>query len=154
MKSYLLNGKWHFCSERSDSERAENEFHVVPNSAFGDAHPREHPRGLALRSNVCSVRSGSWPGAVRVNTAFSRPSGGAAQRLDAVRFPNLDGRIRHYRMDVFLADLPGATSTERIEATSKLKSDVHSPPCHSSHFRTEGIDASEAAAAAAYHCRR
>ena len=70
------------------------------------------------------VRRGGWLGSVHAEVPFGSPSGGTSRRLDAVRFPNLDNRIRRYRAAPFLADLPGAGPIELIEVKSKLNRTV------------------------------
>ena len=77
-----------------------------------------------LQSYLRRVRRGGWLGAVHVEVPFGRPSGGTARRLDAVRFPNHDNRIRRYRRDAFLADLPGGSPIELIEVKPKLNRTV------------------------------
>ena len=90
-------------------------------------HPKWEPRtreDRMLQSYLRRVRSGGWLGAVHVEVPFGRPSGGTARRLDAVRFPNNDNRIRRYREDAFLADLPGGAPIELIEVKPKLNRTV------------------------------
>ena len=77
-----------------------------------------------LQSYLRRVRRGGWLGAVHVEVPFGRPSGGTARRVDAVRFPNHDNRIRRYREDAFLADLPGGAPIELIEVKPKLNRTV------------------------------
>ena len=77
-----------------------------------------------LQSYLRRVRRGGWLGAVHVEVPFGRPSGGTARRLDAVRFSNHDNRIRRYREDAFLADLPGGAPIELIEVKPKLNRTV------------------------------
>ena len=77
-----------------------------------------------LQSYLRRVRRGGWLGAVHAEVPFGRPSGGTARRLDAVRFPNHDNRIRRYREGAFLADLPGGSPIELIEVKPKLNRTV------------------------------
>jgi hypothetical protein len=77
-----------------------------------------------LQSYLRRMRRGGWLGAVHVEVPFGRASGGTTRRLDAVRFPNHDNRIRRYREDTFLADLPGGAPTELIEVKPKLNRTV------------------------------
>lgn len=94
---------------------------------MSQAHPKWEPRSredLMLRAYLRRVRRGGWLGAVHVEVPFGRRSGGTARRLDAVRFPDLDNRIRRYREGVFLADLPGAAPIELIEVKPKLNRTV------------------------------
>lgn len=77
-----------------------------------------------LRSYLRRVRRAGWLGAVHVEVPFGRPSGGTSRRLDAVRFPNLDNRIRRHREVVFRADLPGAAHIELIEVKPNLNRPV------------------------------
>lgn len=91
------------------------------------AHPKWEPRSredFMLHSYLRRVRRAGWLGAVHVEVPFGRPSGGTSRRLDAVRFPNLDNRIRRHRMDVFQADLLGAAPIELIEVKPKLNRTV------------------------------
>ena len=77
-----------------------------------------------LRSYLRRERRCGRLGAVHVEVPFGGPSGGTSRRLDAVRFPNLDNRIRRYRKDVFDADLLGAAPIELIEVKAKLNRTV------------------------------
>lgn len=91
------------------------------------AHPRWEPRSredFMLQSYLRRVRRAGWLGAVHVEVPFGGPSGGTSRRLDAVRFPNLDNRIRRYRERDFVADLPGAAPIELIEVKPKLNRTV------------------------------
>ena len=49
-----------------------------------------------LRSYLRREHRAGWLGAVHVEVPFGGPSGGTSRRLDAVRFPNCDNRIRLY----------------------------------------------------------
>jgi hypothetical protein len=77
-----------------------------------------------LRSYLRRERRGGWLGAVHVEVPFGGPSGGTSRRLDAVRFPQRDNRIRRYRRDVFDADLSEAGPIELIEVKPKLNRPV------------------------------
>jgi hypothetical protein len=73
-----------------------------------------------LRSYLRRVRRAGWMGAVHVEVPFGKKHGGGARRLDAVRFPQLENRIRLHRRDAFLDDLPGRAGIELIEVKPKL----------------------------------
>ena len=91
------------------------------------SHPKWEPRSREdhmLRAYLRRVRRGGWLGSVHTEVPFGSPSGGTSRRLDAVRFPNLDNRIRRYREAPFLADLPGAAPIELIEVKPKLNRTV------------------------------
>jgi hypothetical protein len=77
-----------------------------------------------LRSYLRRVRRSGSVGAVHVEVPFGMASGGSARRLDAVRFPHLDNRLRRYRRDVFLQDLQGTVPIELIEVKPKLNRTV------------------------------
>ena len=89
--------------------------------------PRWEPRTLEdhmLRSYLRRVRRAGHMGAVHVEVPFGVKRGGSARRLDAVRFPKLDNRIRRYRPEAFDEDLPGAGHIELIEVKPKLNRPV------------------------------
>ncbi len=77
-----------------------------------------------LRSYLRRVRRAGRMGAVHVEVPFGKNHGGSARRLDAVRFPQLDNRIRRYRLEAFLEDLTGRASIELIEVKPKLNRPV------------------------------
>jgi len=77
-----------------------------------------------LRSYLRRERRGGWLGAVHVEVPFGGPSGGTSRRLDAVRFPHSDNRIRRYRRDAFEADLSDEGAIELIEVKPKLNRPV------------------------------
>ncbi len=90
-------------------------------------HPKWEPRtreDRMLRSYLRRERRSGWLGAVHVEVPFGAPSGGTSRRLDAVRLPHRDNRIRRYRRDVFEADLLGAAPIELIEVKPKLNRTV------------------------------
>ena len=89
--------------------------------------PRWEPRTREdhmLRSYLRRVRRAGHMGAVHVEVPFGVKRGGSARRLDAVRFPKLDNRIRRYRPEAFDEDLPGAGHIELIEVKPKLNRPV------------------------------
>jgi hypothetical protein len=77
-----------------------------------------------LQSYLRRERRRGWLGAVYVEVLFGASSGGTSRRLDAVRLPHCDNRIRRYRQDAFETDLPGAAPIELIEVKPKLNRTV------------------------------
>jgi transposase-like protein len=73
-----------------------------------------------LRSYLRRIRRAGAMGAVHVEVRIGEAKGGSARRIDAVRFPQLDNRIRRYRREEFFADLPGSSRIELIEVKSEL----------------------------------
>jgi hypothetical protein len=77
-----------------------------------------------LQSYLRRERRQGWLGAVYVEVPFGAPSGGTSRRLDAVRFPHRDNRIRRYRPGAFATDLPGTAPIELIEVKPRLNRPV------------------------------
>ena len=77
-----------------------------------------------LRSYLRRVRRTGHLGAVHAEVPFGEKRGGSARRIDAVRFPKLDNRIRRYRSDAFAEDLLGTGAIELIEVKPKLNRPV------------------------------
>jgi hypothetical protein len=79
---------------------------------------------LMLRAYLRRERRSGRLGAVHVEVPFGGPSGGTSRRLDAVRFPQLDDRIRRHGEDEFREDLRGRGPIELIEVKPKLNRPV------------------------------
>jgi hypothetical protein len=77
-----------------------------------------------LRIYLRRERRGGRLGAVHVEVPFGGPSGGSSRRLDAVRFPHRDNRIRRYRSDAFEVDLSEEGPIELIEVKPRLNRPV------------------------------
>jgi hypothetical protein len=77
-----------------------------------------------LRSYLRRIRRDGLMGAVHVEVPFGTAKGGNARRLDAVRFPHSDNRIRRYRSGPFLEDVRGRAPIELIEVKPKLNRPV------------------------------
>ena len=77
-----------------------------------------------LRSYLRRVRRAGHMGAIHAEVPFGEKRGGSARRIDAVRFPKLDNRIRRYRSDAFAEDLIGSGPIELIEVKPKLNRPV------------------------------
>lgn len=94
---------------------------------MSSGHPKWEPRtreDRMLRSYLRRVRRSGPLGAVHVEVPFGGASGGTTRRLDAVRFPNRDARVRRHRYALFAGDLSAPGPIELIEVKPRLNRTV------------------------------